>query len=479
MTTHDAVIVGSHVMLPSGMADVSIVIDGGVITRVTAGAAPAADRRIDATGLVSDPGIIDPHVHYGFYSPIYTAARTESHAAAIGGVTTMMRMLRLPDPFEVSLPEQLAAMSRHHHVDYAVHASVFTPEQVRGMPFCVRNGVSSFKIYMNLGGEVGHVYMDMRPGSDGLVPSQVNVGNDLVLDVVRGAARLDCPVLVHAEDYEMCGCGMRDAQERHLDGLPAWSESRPPESEARAIRTVSGFGREHGCTIYFVHVGSAAALEQIRRERDDPGTDIFVETCPHYLLLSYEAQRGYLAKVMPPIRTNADRDAVWGAVRGGMVDAIGTAHVANRLGVKLGGGGNVWGALAGFPGIGTLVPIMLHEGVNSGRITLEEFVRMTSSNAAGIFGLSGKGRIAAGCDADIVMLDLKRERRVTPDLFGGFSDYTVYDGIKLRGWPVRTMVRGEVVSDEFEVTGKPGHGAMARRDRAQPGRGGRRRTVTP
>lgn len=450
-------------MHPSGMLDATIVVDAGVISDVTLGEPPDADECIDATGLVSVPGVIDPHVHYGVYSPISKAAKTESHAAAVGGITTMMRMLRLPDPFETSLPGQLDMMAQHHHVDYAVHASVFTPEQVRGMKFCVENGVTSFKIYMNLGGGVGHVYMDMKPELNQLVPSHVNVHNNLVSDIVREAAHLDCPVLVHAEDYEMCDCGMKDARERNLDGLSVWSESRPPESEAKSIKTVSAFGREYGCTIYFVHVGSATALEQIRQEQSR-NTRIFVETCPHYLRLSHEGRQGYLAKVMPPIRTDADRDMVWRAIADGLIDTIGTDHVANRLGLKL-GGNDVWGALAGFPGIGTLVPIMLHEGVNSGRITLDEFVRITSYNTARVFGLSRKGRIIPGCDADITILDLKREQKVTPDLFGGFSDYSVYEDSVFKGWPVMTVVRGKVVSDEFKVTGKPGYGMMARRER--------------
>ena len=105
---------------------------------------------------------------------------------------------------------------------------------------------------------------------------------------------MNCPVLVHAEDYESCSCGIKTAK-KNQDGLNAWSESRSPKFEAKAISQVSEFGREFGCTIYFVHIGSTKALEQIKEERKK-GTKIFVETCPHYLTLSYEKQNGYLAK---------------------------------------------------------------------------------------------------------------------------------------------------------------------------------------
>ncbi len=464
--TYDAVIVDSHVILPNGMVDKNIIIDGGRIVGISSDV-PSCDHKINGRGLVSVPGPIDTHVHYGVYSPIDQAAQTESHAAAIGGITTMMRMLRLGGPFRDTLPAQLDASAKNHHIDYALHASVFNDAQISQMGFCVEKGITSFKIYMNLGGEVGHVYMDMPPGSSGLVAAQVEVTDEIVEKTVMTAASLGCPVLVHAEDYESCGCGIRTAQEKKQDGLSAWSHSRSPESEAKAIRTVSEFGRRHGCVIYFVHVGSAVALAQIQEERR-LGTMIFVETCPHYLTLSYETQNGYLAKVMPPIRTLEDQRAVWGALSGNLVDTVGTDHVANRLGLKL-GGDDVWGALAGFPGIGTIIPILLNDGVNRNRITLEQFARVTSYNASRIFNMyPRKGIIRKGSDADIAMIDLKMEKKVTSDLFGGFSDYAVYEGMALRGWPVKTIVRGETVTEDFEVIGRPGHGSLIMRQAGMP-----------
>lgn len=464
--TIDSVITDTHVVTPQGVVDKNILIDGGRVVGISSDH-PACDNVIRGAGMVSVPGLIDTHMHYGVYSSIDKAARTESHVAAIGGVTTMMRMLRLPDPFSESLKPQLDSSARGHHVDYTAHASVFTREQISQMGLCVKEGITSFKIYMNLGGEVGHVYMDMPPGSSEMVAAYVDVTDEIVEETVKTAASLRCPVLVHAEDYEACGCGMRTAREKGQDGLKAWSESRPPESEAKAIRTVSEFGRRYGCTIYFVHVGSAAALAQIVEEKSK-GTKIFVETCPHYLSLAHETQDGYLAKVMPPIRTRDDQREVWRHLEGGIIDTVGTDHVANRLSLKL-SGGDVWGALAGFPGVGVMLPILLSLGVAKGRIAFERLASITSSNAARIFGMHPrKGSIRVGSDADVTMIDMREERRVTADLFGGFSDYAVYDGMVLRGWPVRTIVRGQVVADDFEVIGKPGYGQMVARDVISP-----------
>ena len=459
--TYDTVITGSHIATPAGIIDKNLVLDEGKIVMLT-NEIPACDNKINADGLVSIPGIIDPHVHYGVYSPIEKAAKSESHAAAIGGVTTMMRMLRLGDSYKKSLLPQLHASSNSHYIDYAIHASIFTLNQVDEMQFCVDNGVTSFKLYMNLGGEVGHVYMDMQPEKNLLQEEHVEVNSEIVQKVVEKASSIGCPVLVHAEDFEQCGCGIRKSKEENLDGLAVWSKSRPYESESKSIKTISKFARDSNCVLYFAHIGSRRALEQIDEERKN-GTKIFVETCPHYLTLSHEKQEGYLAKVMPPIRSKDDVSSVWNAISQNKIDTVGTDHVANQLKLKL-GGNTVWDALAGFPGIGTLLPLLLSEGVNKNRISISQLANLTSVNTAKIFGMYPvKGSLEPSSDADITLIDLKKEQKVTSDLFGGFSDYLVYEDWKLKGWPVKTIIRGEVVSEDFQVIGKQGFGKLVPR----------------
>jgi len=459
--TYDTVITGSHIATPAGIIDKNLVLDEGKIVMLT-NEIPACDNKINADGLVSIPGIIDPHVHYGVYSPIEKAAKSESHAAAIGGVTTMMRMLRLGDSYKKSLLPQLYASSNSHYIDYAIHASIFTLNQVDEMQFCVDNGVTSFKLYMNLGGEVGHVYMDMQPEKNLLQEEHVEVNSEIVQKVVEKASSIGCPVLVHAEDFEQCGCGIRKSKEENLDGLTVWSKSRPYESESKSIKTISKFARDSNCVLYFAHIGSRRALEQIDEERKN-GTKIFVETCPHYLTLSHEKQEGYLAKVMPPIRSKDDVSSVWNAISQNKIDTVGTDHVANQLKLKL-GGNTVWDALAGFPGIGTLLPLLLSEGVNKNRISISQLANLTSTNTAKIFGMYPvKGSLEPSSDADITLIDLKKEQKVTSDLFGGFSDYLVYEDWKLKGWPVKTIIRGEIVSEDFQVIGKQGFGKLVPR----------------
>ncbi|HMK32140.1 MAG TPA: amidohydrolase family protein, partial [Nitrosopumilaceae archaeon] len=316
--------------------------------------------------------------------------------------------------------------------------------------------------YMNLGQDVGHIYTDMTPGTNALHEARVEMSSDMIEQIISTATSLKCPVLVHAEDYQMCSCGIKEAKEKKKDGLGAWSESRSVESEIKSIRTISKIARKAGSILYFVHIGSQGAMNAIKDEKKN-GTKIFVETCPHYLTLSYESQKGYLAKVMPPIRTSKDIDAIWKEIQLGTVDSIGTDHVANRLNLKL-GGNTVWDALAGFPGIGTMLPILISEGVNKGRMTLEQLVSLTSLNTAKIFGMfPKKGSLQNGSDADITIIDLKKENKVSSQLLDGFSDYTVYEGWNLKGWPAKTLVRGEIVAEDFEIIGKPGYGKFVTR----------------
>ena len=459
--TYDSVIIDSHVIHQSGIIEKNIVINEGKIVAFTTDI-PSCDKKINAAGLVSIPGLIDTHMHYGVYSPIDIAATTESRVAAIGGVTTMMRMLRLDGSFSMNLQQQLKASSDSHYVDYAIHASIFNQTQIDEMKLCVENGITSFKLYMNLGGEIGHVYMEMNPGETKLIESNVDVNDEIIENVVKNAAHLKCPVLVHAEDYEECACGIKTAKEKNRDGLNAWSESRSPDSEAKSIKKISEYARKYNSIVYFVHIGSSRALEQITIEREN-GTKIFVETCPHYLTLSHETQDDYLAKVMPPIRTQSDINSVWEAISKNQINTIGTDHVANQLKLKT-DGDSVWDALAGFPGVGTLLPILLSEGVNKNKISLNQLVELTSYNASKIFGMKSKGSIEIGYDADITIIDLKKEQKASSFLFGGFSDYLVYDGWMLKGWPVRTMVRGETIAQDFEVIGRRGFGELVPRN---------------
>ncbi len=459
--TFDIAIVNANMVVPNvGIVNTNIAIKDGRIAEFSPDEVQAS-KRIDAEGLYVLPGVIDPHVHYGVYTSIDKAAVTESCSAAIGGVTTMMRMFRLYGSYKEKLKVHLDASERSHIIDYTYHASILRPEHVNEIEYCINAGITSFKLYMNLKGEVGTIYMDMDPYTNELITGNVNTDDSLVKSTIKTVASRKALVLTHAEDPDVCSAEMQKAKNEQKDGLDTWSECRPSRSEHDTITKVSAWSRENRCKLYLPHIGSAAAIDAIKNEKRN-GTEIFVETCPHYLTHSTDF-RNITGKVVPPIRKKEDVQKMWESIRDGTINCIGTDHVANRLDMKM-GDGDIWSALSGFPGIATMLPVLLSEGVNKGRIRIEKVAALTSLNAAEIFGMfPRKGTIAIDSDADIVLIDLEKEQKVTPELLQSYSDYTIYDGMTLKGWPVTTIVRGEIVMEDGQVIGKPGYGKFVAR----------------
>lgn len=460
----DVLITNASAVVPKvGVIETSIMIEGGRIKALTNSAGNiSASKKINARGRYVLPGAIDPHVHYGVYTPIDEAARTESRSAAVGGVTTMIRMLRLYDSYRM-VAKQLQASRGSHFIDYSIHASILRPEQVKDIPYLSELGINSLKIYMNLGADLNHIYMDQEPGAHEIRDGEVDMTDDLLSAIVEQGAKAHSTVLIHAENPAACSEHMRVGKEKNQIGLRAWSDCRPPSSEAASVAKVSELGRKFGANLYFVHVGSTAALDAIIAQREKGKSNYYIETCPHYLThtVDFDSVKG---KVVPPIRSKSDLQSMWSALRNGMVDTIGTDHVANRLDLKM-GKGDIWTALAGFPGIATMLPVLLSRGVNQDRISIERVAEVTSYNTARIFGMyPKKGTIQPGSDADLTIVDLDLEQKVTPELLQSYSDYTIYDGHWLKGWPVMTLVRGRVVMEGGQVDGQAlGHGEFVSR----------------
>jgi dihydropyrimidinase len=456
----DLLIMNASAVIPKVgiINDTNIMIeDGKIKSLVSSPNNVSATRKIDARGKYVLPGAIDPHVHYGVYAPINKAARTESRSAAVGGVTTMIRMLRLFDGYcngnNNNITKQLRASKGNHLVDYAIHASILRPEHVTDIPYLKELGVSSLKIYMNLGADLNRIHMDLEPGSYDTRDGQVDMTDELMSSIVKEGSRVHSTILVHAENPVICSEYIRKGKEKGMVGLEAWSYSRPPYSEAQSIAKISELGRRSSsgsANLYFMHVGSTAALDAILWEREKGQSNYYIETCPHYL--THTTDFGDLiGKVTPPIRSKSDLQSMWSALRNGIVDTIGTDHVANRLEMKM-GKGDIWSALSGFPGIATMLPVLLSQGVNKHRIGIERVAEVTSYNTAKIFGIyPKKGTIQPGSDADLTIVDLDLEKTVRPEMLQSYSDYTIYDGWKLRGWPVMTIVRGKIIMEDGQI----------------------------
>ncbi|NOJ30018.1 MAG: hypothetical protein DA328_07610 [Nitrososphaeraceae archaeon] len=434
-----------------------------------------------------------------------------------------MRMLRLDGSFKKTLSEQLESSAKNHFVDYTIHASIFDKYHVDELNFLYENGISSFKIYMNLGLQLNRIHMDLSPGEYNLRDGEVNMEYDTVYSLIKKGSERDGVILVHAEDINICSSNIGQLTElkknhqqktvlhsnihkdtdsekgnfnndsdnshnnyseplkilikedtfRHLDEntfnenpLQLWSDCRPPYSESRCIEKISQTARDFGANIYYVHIGSSDALDAIIREREKGKCNLFIETCPQYLThdFSFNNLRG---KVVPPLRSKFDVQSIWYALRNGMIDTVGTDHVANRLELKLGGENHddLLKSLSGFPGMATMLPVLLSQGVNKKRIDLLRVSELCSYNTSRIFNMyPRKGTIAEGSDADLTIIDLDLEKNVTPELLQSYSDYTIYDGWNMKGWPIMTIVRGKIVMENGYVEESLlGHGKFVSR----------------
>jgi dihydropyrimidinase len=380
-------------------------------------------------------------------------------------------MNRLRESYKQKIIEHLKASENNHFIDYSIHASILNPIQIEDIPYLHSLGITSFKLYMNLGSTENRILMDMSPYENKLLPAYINVTDDLCKRVLKESSSYvnNSTVLVHAEDHSICSELINKNKITNLPNnynpLEIWSKSRPTESEVIAIKKIMRFARQFQSNVYFVHIGSNDALDAILKEKQIGGCNVYIETCPHYLThsVNYKDIKG---KVVPPLRTKNDIAALWVALRNGVVDTIGTDHVANVLDLKYGENKDIWTSLAGFPGVATMLPVLLHYGVNSGQISIEKLVELTSYNASKIFGMyPKKGTIQKDSDADLVIIDLDLIKKVDSKELQSFSNYSIYDDYVLQGWPSITISRGEIIMEDGVVyNSKLGHGKFIKRN---------------
>jgi len=229
-----------------------------------------------------------------------------------------------------------------------------------------------------------------------------------------------------------------------------WHDTRPNFVEIESIRKIVFYARETGCPIYVVHMSVREGPYEVARARAE-GVNITAETCPQYLTLTKRAHR-VLGKVNPPLRDTKDNEALWEGLRTGMVECLGSDHAPCATKHKQ----EFWSAVVGFAGVQTTLPVMLSEGVNKGRITLEKLVEIACYNNARKFGLlPKKGTLQVGSDADLVLIDLDKEFSVRASDLYHISDFTPFEGMTIKGVPVLTMVRGKVVMKENKIIGEP------------------------
>lgn len=453
MSDHELVVRGGTIVTASDTMRADIGVRGGRIVAI-AESLPASGRSIEADGLLVMPGGVDTHCHIEQLEANGTVHEdsfaTASASAFAGGTTSAICFASQfkGHPIGPTLDEY-RRRARSAMLDYSFHQIVTDPTDavLKELPGIVAAGIRSFKIFMTY--------------------DPLHVDDREVLRVLAAAKRLGAFVTVHCENYAAIGF-MTEALIAAGHTAPkyhAWS--RPAVVEREATYRAIALAELIDTPIQVFHVSSAEVAEEIARAKAR-GLKVWGETCPQYLALTdaHMDRPGFEgAKFMcsPAPREAEEHERMWGMIRRGVLDVISSDHCGFSYEGTKGKGQNgrdvpFRDIPNGIPGLAARLPIVFSEGVSKGRITANEFVALTATNPAKLFGLSGKGRIAIGADADLVVWDPRKQVTLTNALMQHAIDYTPYEGIEVTGWPVATIRRGEVVMQEGKVQAEPGSG---------------------
>jgi dihydropyrimidinase len=414
-----------------------------------------ADRIIDAAGMFILPGGVDPHVHMHLPSPAGFSSDdflTGSRAALHGGTTTLIDFVTpekgepMPRALEKRMREAEPSMT-----DYAFHVSPVEwresiPDEIRE---CIRMGATSFKVYMAYRQTVG-------------------LGDEDLLRVMKAVGKAGGTVTVHCEEGDEID-KLRERFYRDGHTLPLYHLlSRPSRLEASAVKKAIRLAAEAVCPLYIVHVSAAESLEHIREARSRSQT-VYAETCPHYLLLDNSKYTGPFEQtspyvISPPLRTEADSDALWHALADGTVSTVGTDHCPFTAEQKRAGLEDFRRIPGGAGGVEHRLALLYTYGILTGRLNFNQLVNIYSAEPARIFGIhQQKGDIVAGADADIVIWNPEPAGIISAESHHMNCDINIYEGMAVRGSPEYVIKGGEVVVERGDMTGPAGRGRYLHR----------------
>ena len=431
----DLALRGGVAFLPGlGLQQADVLITDGKISGISAPNGGDAQESVDVTGLTILPGAIDAHIHLGHGMDIARPrepgdAKSETGAAAIGGVTTIIPYVMSPDPYSAVFDELCKITQAGARVDFSFHFVIATEEQLVELPALIKRGAPSAKFFMNIRGDEGQ-RLGLPGTDDGFLFR--------LLEVLAANEGLLCP---HPENIEVAWV-LRErvlaADPDGKGGLATWNATRPPFVEADALSRATYFARVTGTPVHAVHTSSGEALDAALRQRAG-GSEVSIETCLHYLTHDTTSAIGSIGKVNPPLRAPADREALWAAIARGDIDTIATDHIHRPVACKDGG---IWKAQPGFPGLDAFLPALLTYGHDQRGLPLEKIIPLVSENPARRMGLNTKGTLCPGADADIAVVDLNADWVVGKENLGTDAGYSIYEGERMSARVVHSLSRG-------------------------------------
>ncbi len=433
----DLAITGGALVTPDGLRHGTLLVKGGVIVGMAAPDDPVTSAEIlDATGKHILPGLIDIHCH--IRAPAYPQRGTvasETRACAAGGITTVFEM-PITNPC-CNTPEQVALRRDHFaasaHVDFGLYGAPLSLTEA-AVDALADSGIIAFKIFTTPappGREVEFAGLAWPNESDQFRALQL-------------IARTGLPVVVHAESAEILAAAPQlDPTDARSHGL-----SRPPLAEALAVAKLLTMNITARAKLHIAHVTSAATIDILRRFSGT--SDFTAETCPHYLRYTEDdvARVGVAAKINPPIRHAVDRAALWQAIADGIITHVTTDHAGFSAAEKAAHADNFLTAPPGHPGTECMLPAML-DAVAQGKVTLAQVMQVLGLNAATRFGLSDRGALVAGRKADLIMVDMNAQTRVTDNslITAAAPIARLSHGEVFRGRLDRTLLAGRTVWD--------------------------------
>jgi dihydropyrimidinase len=424
-------------------------------------AADASIEVVDASGLLVLPGAVDVHTHTRVASDAEPDRFfQDSVAAAFGGTTTFLAFNNpgtgaspaAERSLLAGLREWRAATERDSAIDYAVSLAIsgHMDDPIAELPAMVDAGVATAKAFM-----VFDFRLDERR----------------IYDALRVLASRGGMLQVHCEDPVLIDTAVADALARGDTAPKFHAATRSTEAEAVATHRVMAFARAADAPVHVVHLSSGPALRHVR-DAKARGVRAHAETCPHYLALtdarytSTDVASVAECVISPPLRPQSDQDALWSGLASGSLDLIATDHVPDRMAVEKAEAvrGVAFDKVSnGAPGIETLLSIAYSEGVAKGRLTVERLTDLIATTPARLFGLTRKGAVEVGRDADLVLFDPAASRTLRATDLHHTSDYTPYEGFALTGAVRSVFVRGRPVIRDGRFVGTRGSGQFVER----------------
>jgi dihydropyrimidinase len=463
MGEYELIIRGGDVATAADTFRADVGVRGGKIVAIADKLTDGA-RVIDASGLLVMPGGIDSHVHLAQPSgggvKMADGFETGTRSAIAGGNTTVLPFALQPRgaSLRASVTDYHKEADGNAYCDYGFHLIVTDPTPSalgQELPSLVADGYSSFKVFMT--------YDDLVLNDRQLLE---------VFDCARGCGAL---VMVHCEGYDAIKFMTQRLEAAGKIAPYYHAVSRPEAVEREATHRAISHGELLDTPIMIVHVSGREAMEQIRWAQRR-GLKVYGETCTQYISLTADDLKGlnmdesggkYVCS--PPPRERASWDAIWEGIRGGVFQTFSSDHcpflyesAQGKLNPKARTSFK-W-VPNGIPGVESRLPILYSKGVVEGRITVNEFVALTSTNHAKMYGLyPRKGAIGVGFDADIVLWDPNKRETIRQEIMHHGADYTPYEGLAVTGWPVMTLLRGEVVAEDGRIVGAKGGGRFLKR----------------